>query len=128
MIIKGTFAMLSINTDQIIKDIDKFEKERRSEATTHAVKAIKNKINRKIKSKAGDAPGRSTGRLFKSIKKKDSLKSQDRVSSVGSTDSKAHLLESGHGDGKEINKRPFFRSTLLEEKENIIEIMSRKYF
>jgi HK97 gp10 family phage protein len=128
MIIKGTFANLSINTDQIMKDIEKDEADRRNEAAKYAVKAIKEKIKNKKISTPGNAPGRLTGNLYKSIKSRKSLKSQERVSAVGSTAPHAHLLEFGHGDGKEINKRPFFRSTLLEESKNIEDILSREYF
>lgn len=68
-------------------------------------------------SQPGQFPITKTGFLQRGIVSKGKAKEfGDRVSIVGfqSPAFHAHLLEFGHGDGKEQNKRPFFRRTFDE--------------
>lgn len=125
-VIKTKFSTLTLNTDSIFKEIEKHELIRRRDAAKAATKVMKQNVNSKGKSTPGDFPSRRIGRLFKSIKYK--LLKEDRSAAVGTSDSKAHLLEFGHGDGKEKNKRPFVRKSLIEAEDEVIRIMSEPYF
>ena len=113
--------------EDVIRDIDKSEERSRREALKFAAKKMRENIGKKGKSSPGDFPGKRSGGLRKSIRYK--LKTGVvRTSFVGSTAPHAHLLEFGHGDGKEQNKRPFVNKTLLAEEQEIINILSTEYF
>lgn len=124
--LKGKFSQLNLNTDDIFKEIDHNELVRRRDAAKHAVKVMKDNIGQKGISRPGGFPARRLGVL----KRKTGFKllKRDRSAMVGSKDFKAHLLEFGHGDGKERNKRPFVLRSLLQAEPEIIRIMSREYF
>lgn len=124
--IKNKFSTLKLNTFDILKDIDLEELKRRKEAARYAVGVMKKNVSRKGTSTPGGYPARRTGTLKRKIGMK--LLKNDRSAMVGSKDFKAHLLEFGHGDGKERNKRPFVMPSLLEAEPEIIRIMSRSYF
>lgn len=125
-LIKGKFSQLRLNTDDILKEIDYSEFTRRKDAAKHAVKVMKNNVSKKGLSKSGGFPARRTGTTKRKIGMR--LIKQDRSAMIGSKDFKAHLLEFGHGDGKERNKRPFVYPSLREAEPEIIKIMSREYF
>lgn len=113
--------------DDVIKDIDKGELEARRNALKYAAKTMRKNISKKGVSTPGGYPTRRTGGLRKSIRYQ--LKTGvDKVSFVGSTAPHAHLVEFGHGDGKEQNKRSFVNKTLLAEEATLIDIMSVGYF
>jgi HK97 gp10 family phage protein len=113
--------------DDVMRDIGKSETLSRRKALQYAAKRMRKNISKRRMSSPGDFPGRRTGGLRKSIRYK--LKTGKRgVSFVGSTAPHAHLLEFGHGDGKEQNKRPFVNKTLLDEEQEIINILSTEYF
>ena len=113
--------------DSVVKDLEKSEENSRRKALQYAAKKMRKNISKRSVSTSGDFPGRRTGGLRKSIRYK--LKTGKKgVSFVGSTAPHAHLLEFGHGDGKERNKRPFVNKTLLEEEQEIINILSTEYF
>lgn len=126
VLIKGKFSQLRLNTDDILKDIDSNELERRRDAAKYAVKVMRRNVSKKGVSTPGGYPARRTGTTRRKIGMQ--LLKQDRSAKVGSKDFKAHLLEFGHGDGKERNKRPFVFKSLLEAEPGIILIMSREYF
>ena len=125
-IIKGKYSQLTLNTEDIFKEIDFNELDRRREAGRHAVKVMKKNVGKKGVSSPGGFPARQTGATRRKIGMQ--LLKRDRSVKVGSKDFKAHLLEFGHGDGKERNKRPFIFRSLREAEPEIIKIMSREYF
>ena len=124
--IKNPFSKLELYTDDIIKTIESNEFIRRRDAAKYATKVMKKNVNRKGISKPGEFPGRKTGATFRKIGYQ--LIKADRSAKIGSKDFKAHLLEFGHGDGKERNKRPFIFRSLREAEPGVIAIMSREYF
>jgi HK97 gp10 family phage protein len=113
--------------DEVVKDLNKSEAKSRKEALKHAAKKMRKNISKRSVSTSGGFPGRRTGGLRKSIRFKFKT-GKPGVSFVGSTAPHSHLLEFGHGDGKEQNKRPFVGKTLLEEEQEIIKILSTEYF
>lgn len=113
-------------TDQVMKDIRKGELASRREALKFAAKQMRKNISSRSVSTPGNFPGRRTGGLRKSIRFKLRTRNPE-ISFVGSTAPHAHLVEFGHGDGKEQNKRPFVHKTLLEEEQKLIEIMNTEY-
>ncbi len=125
-IVKGRFSKLILNTDDILKEIDHNEFVRRRDAAKHATKVMKKNVGKKGVSVSGGYPARRTGTTRRKIAYM--LIKRDRSAIVGSKDFKAHLLEFGHGDGKERNKRPFVFPSLREAEPEIIKIMSREYF
>lgn len=120
------YAKLTTYTDDIIRDIDFIEVQRRRAAGQLAVKVMKKNVSKKGISKPGAFPGRKTGLLRRKVIMR--MLKEDRSVKVGSRDFKAHLLEFGHGDGKERNKRPFIFRSLREAEPEIIRIMSGRYF
>ncbi len=124
--IKNPFSTLTLHTDDIIRSIDINELIRRKDAAKFAVKIMKRNVSRKGVSSVGGFPTKRSGVTQRKIGFK--LLKTDRSAMVGSKDFKAHLLEFGHGDGKERNKRPFVMPSLLEAEPGIIAIMSREYF
>lgn len=125
-LIKGKFSRLTLNTDDIFKEIDHNEFIRRRDAGKYAVKVMKKNVGKKGVSVSGGYPARVTGTTRRKIGMR--LLKRDRSVMVGSKDFKAHLLEFGHGDGKERNKRPFVFRSLREAEPEVIKIMSREYF
>jgi len=125
-ILKSKFSTLTLNTDDILKDFDRDEFERRREAARFAVKVMKKNVGKKGVSSPGGFPARLSGTSRRKIGMR--LLKEDRSAIVGSKDWKAHLLEFGHGDGKEKNKRPFVFRSLRQATRGIIAIMSRRYF
>ena len=125
-LIKGKFSKLVLNTTDILKEIDLNEFVRRKDAAKYAVKVMKKNVGKKGVSSSGGFPARRTGTTRRKIGMR--LLKRDRSAMVGSRDFKAHLLEFGHGDGKERNKRPFVFPSLREAEPEIIRIMSREYF
>lgn len=124
--IKNKFSTLKLNTFDILKDIDVAELVRRKEAARYAVGVMKNNVSKKGTSTPGGYPSRRTGTTKRKIGMQ--LLKHERSAMVGSKDFKAHLLEFGHGDGKERNKRPFIFPSLKEAEPQIIRIMSERYF
>lgn len=120
------FTRLRINTDSIMQEIRAHEKENRREAAKLGANQMRKNINRKGSSTPGSYPARRKGILKRSVKYR--LFKHNETAKVGSSDRKAHLLEYGHGDGKQKNKRPFVRRSLLEVENEMISIMSRRYF
>lgn len=125
-VIKSKHSRLTLYTDDIINLIDLNELIRRKDAAKHAVKVMKKNVGKKGVSTPGGFPARRTGTTRRKIGMQ--LIKADRSAKVGSKDFKAHLLEFGHGDGKERNKRPFVFPSLREAEPEIISIMSREYF
>ena len=125
-VVKMRYSKLTLNTDSIIKDIDRAEFERRKDAAKYAAGVMRKNISRKGISSPGGFPTRRTGALRRKVGFR--LLKLDRSAMVGSKDFKAHLLEFGHGDGKERNKRSFVMPSLREAEPVIIGIMSRDYF
>jgi len=125
-VIKSKFSQLTLNTNEIFKEIDFHELDRRRRAAKYAVKVMRDNISRKGRSTPGGFPGRRTGTLKRKVGMR--LVKEDRSAIVGSKDFKAHLLEHGHGDGKTRNKRPFVVPSLLQAEPGIIGIMSESYF
>ena len=125
-LIKGKFSRLQLNTEDIFKDIDEEEFLRRKKAAKYAVKVMKKNVGKKGVSTPGGFPARRTGTTRRKIGMR--LIKGDRSALVGSKDFKAHLLEFGHGDGKERNKRPFVFRSLREAEPEVIRIMSESYF
>lgn len=126
VLIKSKYSQLRLNTADIIKEIDFNELVRRRDAANFAVTVMKKNISKKGVSRGGGFPTKRTGVLRKRVGMQ--LMKADRSAKVGSKDFKAHLLEFGHGDGKERNKRPFVFRSLREAEPGIIAIMSREYF
>lgn len=124
--IRTKYSTLTINTDAILKSIDKNEIERRREAAKLGAKRMRKNISSKSKSSPNAYPAKMSGTLYKSIGFR--LVPNDTVAMIGSKDSKVHLLEFGHGDGKSRNKRPFITKSLLEVEDEMIAIMSRRYW
>lgn len=124
--IKGKFSSYESNVSGIMDLIDRNEFERRRDAAKYAVGVMRKNISTKGRPVQGGYPRRRTGTLRRKVGFQ--LIKQDRSAKVGSKDFKAHLLEFGHGDGKERNKRPFVFRSLREAEDEIIKIMSREYF
>ena len=129
-ILKMSHSALEINVDAIFKDIEAGEKRNRNAAVNHMLKAFRKNVSKKGVSKLGEFPGKFAGTLAKSFKKKDISDGifGDKKTMFGTTDSKAHLLEWGHGDGKTKNKRPFWDRTILETEDEVLNILSKPYF
>ncbi len=125
-VIRHKFSKLELFTDSIIDEIEANELIRRKDAAKYAAKVMKKNISKKGLSVSGAFPGKRTGGLKRSIGYR--LDKIDRSAFVGSKSPVVHLLEFGHGDGKERNKRPFVFLSLLEAEPEIIRIMSREYF
>lgn len=125
-VIKYKFCELKLNTEDILKEIDFNELERRRDAAKYASKIMKKNISRKGVSAPGEFPGRRTGYARRKVGY--SLDKYDRSAYVGSKSPVVHLLEFGHGDGKEHNKRPFVMPSIRQAEPGIIAIMSREYF
>lgn len=125
-VVKGKFSKLTLNTEEIFKEIDFNELTRRRDAAKHAAKVMRKNVGKKGVSRPGGYPTRRSGVLRRKVGFQ--LLKRDRSAKVGSKDFKAHLLEFGHGDGKERNKRPFVFPSLREAEDEIISIMSREYF
>lgn len=123
---KTKFSSLTSNLDNIFKELDIEELDRRRTAAKYAAKVMRDNINKKGISHSGGFPTKRSGQLRKSISYK--LIKADRSALVGSKDFKAHLLEFGHGNGKERNKRPFVFKSLQEAEDEIVRIMSKRYF
>lgn len=126
--ISNKFTKLELFTKDIVDDIDKQEEKNRLVALKHVRKKLKENIGKKGRSTPGGFPGKLRGNLKKGIGFKLKLKTIKRTSAIGSKGPHSHLLEFGHGPGKESNKRPFFRRTLLEENETMIDLMSKRYW
>lgn len=125
-VIKTKFSSLTLNTDDIFKEIEKHEMLRRREAAQFTVKVLKKNANKKGESIPHGLPRRRTGNLFRSMGYR--LLKDDRSAIVGSKDPKVHLLEFGHGNGKQRNKRPIIKPSFRQAERGIITIMSRPYF
>jgi len=125
-LIKGKYAKLRLNTDDIIREIEREELIRRRAAGKYAVKVMRDNVSKKGVSTPGGFPAKQTGTARRKIGMK--LIRVDRSVLVGTKDWKAHLLEFGHGDGKTRNKRPFVYRSLTEAEPGVIALMSRKYF
>jgi hypothetical protein len=124
--IKGKYSRLVLNTDDIIKDIDRNEFLRRRAAGRHAVKVMRDNVSKKGKSISGGFPAKQTGKTRRTIGMV--MLKIERAVLVGSKDWKAHLLEFGWGDGKSRTKRPFVFRSLVEAEPQVIAIMSKGYF
>ena len=106
-------------------EILKAERKVRMKAARHIASAMRKNLGHIGRSLPGNFPGKKSGNLQKGIKVPNNDKKYgDHVSIVGSTAPHTHLLEFGHGDGKNQNKRPFFRRTFEEEAERAKQIMS----
>jgi len=125
-IIKTQNTRLVLNTDDIIKDIDRNEFIRRRQAGRYAVKVMRDNISKKGVSTPGGYPAKRTGKTRRNIGMK--MLRNERAVLVGSKDWKAHLLEFGWGDGKSRNKRPFVYRSLVEAEPGVIAIMSKEYW
>ena len=125
-VIRNAFSKLELHTDDIFKEISETTIARIKEAAKFASKVMKKNISKKGTSIPGSFPGRRSGMLKKSISFR--IDRLDNSAFVGSKSPVVHLLEFGHGDGKERNKRPFVFPSLIEAEPGIIAIMSREYF
>ena len=125
-VFKGNFSKYTSNMDDIFADIDSNELERRKDASKYAVKIMKRNASKKGVSSPGGFPARRSGVTRRKIGMQ--LLKKDRSAKIGSKDFKIHLIEFGHGDGKERNKRPLVFPSLQEAEPGIIGIMSREYF
>lgn len=125
-IIKSSYSTLTLFTDDVIKAIDKNELQRRREASRYGAKVMRQNVNKKSKSTPGGFPARLSGEVYKSIGWQ--LVKGENASMIGSKSFKSHLLEWGHGDGKERNKRPFVMPSLVQAEPEMVSIMSRRYW
>ena len=96
------------------------------EAAKFSTKIMKRNVSKKGVSVPGSYPGKRTGYLRRSIGYRIDV--LDKSAYVGSKSPVVHLLENGHGDGKERNKRPFVFKSLRQSEQGVIEIMSKPYF
>lgn len=115
--------------DEIEKDLERAELRAIKKAAVYAARKVRKNLGKRSPSKSGQYPGYKTQNLKKSIKTKHRITRHtgEHVSIVGSTAPHAHLLEFGHGDGKNNNKRPFLRRTLTEESREIQKILSDRW-
>jgi len=120
------FSRFTSNLADITKEIDYVELDRRRSAAKYVVKTIRKNIKSKGRSTPGGFPARRTGRLSRKISY--ALRKEDLSAIIGGKDQKTHLLEFGHGDGKERNKRPFLFPSFKEATPEVIRIMSERYF
>lgn len=125
-VIRHKFSKLELNTDSILEEIRLHGIERIKEAAKYSAKVMKKNASKKGVSRPGAFPGKRTGWLRRSIGYRIDV--IDDSAFVGSKSPVVHLLEFGHGDGKERNKRPFVFKSLLESEPGVISIMSREYF
>lgn len=116
------------NVKDINKIIENVSIQHLKEVGKHVKTKMKKNLNKKGRSSPGNYPGKLTGHLQKHIDSKLLDVKRDPYVMVGSYSPHAHLLEFGHGDGKEMNKRPFIFRTLDEETEEIKRILSEDYF
>jgi hypothetical protein len=125
-VFKTKFSKYISNASDIFKEIDLNEFQRRKEASTYIVRLIKKNVSKKGNSSSGGFPAKRTGYLQRRIGRQ--FLKDDRSVRIGTKDFKAHLIEFGHGDGKERNKRPFLTPSFIAGEDKIIEIMSKPYF
>jgi hypothetical protein len=125
-VIRHKFSKLELHTDSILEEIRLHSIARIREAAKHSAKVMKKNVSKKGVSVPEAFPGRRTGGLKRSIGYRIDV--LDESAFVGSKSPLVHLLEFGHGDGKERNKRPFVFKSLKESEPEIISIMSREYF
>jgi hypothetical protein len=124
--IKTKYSKLTLNTEDIFKEIERAELSRRREAAQLAAKDMRRNASGKGVSRPGDFPSKMSGEVRRSIGYK--LLKHDKAAQIGSKSFKIHLLEFGHGDGKVRNKRPLITPSLRESEPEIIRIMSKRYF
>lgn len=125
-VIRHKFSKLELHTDSIIKEIGLNVIARIKEAAKHSAKVMKKNVSKKGVSVSGAFPGKRSGWLRRSIGYRIDV--LDESAFVGSKSPIVHLLEFGHGDGKERNKRSFVFKSLRESEPEVIKIMSREYF
>lgn len=112
-------------TPKILAQIDKSDLIARRKAAVHLARRMRKNIGKKGRSSPGEFPGKYTGNLRKGIGVKTT---QKRDVLVGSKAPHSHLLEDGHEPNKTQTKRPFFKRSFKEEKNAMIDIMSKKWF
>ena len=133
------FKMTSKNIiADVIKDLDKTELKRRTEAAQHLVRVMKAKVNKRGKSVSGGPPSRVTGDLFRGIV----YKNLEHVTyaGLGPPAYHGHLLEFGTKERKtkkgpgsgprgsgHVEPRPFVFPTFQEEAPAVEEILSRQW-
>ncbi len=125
-VIRHKFSKLELHTDSIIEEIRLHGIARIKEAATHASKVMKKNVSKKGVPVSGAFPRKRSGWLKRSIG--FLIDVLDNSAFVGSKSPVVHLLEFGHGDGKERNKFPFVFKSLKEAEPGVIAIMSREYF
>lgn len=105
---------------EVIKDIEKKDIQLRTKAANYVKKKVKSKIGKRRKSRAGEPPAKFKGNLIKGIQVKQGGK---YITYVGAVKPAYHatLLELGT---RKMAKRPFLIPTLMEERTNIIKILS----
>lgn len=116
-----TFVKYTSFVSNVIKDIEKKDAKLRLEAARHVRKVIRKKISKKFRSRAGDPPGLVSGNLRKGLKAAPGGKYHALVGFVRPA-YHAHLLEFGT---QKMAARPVLLPTLEEEKNNIIEILTK---
>ena len=113
---------------KIIKQIESGDLIARKKAAQHLTKRMRKNISSRGIPSPGDFPKKYTGNLVKGIGYKTTQKGEVIA---GARSSHAHLLEFRHRTAKSgslSNKFPFFVRTFEEEKGEMIDIMSKKWF
>lgn len=120
------FTKLSSHFGEINRVIQETVSARVLGGAKTAVKIMRKNANKTGKSIPGGYPAKQIGKLKKSIGYINNRESGFAM--VGSNSPKIHLLEFGHGDGKEKNKRPLIRPSLMEAEEEMIDQMFEKFW
>ena len=115
---------------EIMADIKKSEKKYLTEAAKHVQKKMKEKVGKKLKSRAGAPPGVRSGKLKKGIKYL--VQDNSALVGLGPPAHHGHLLEFGtvsRTTKKGANKgmvaaRPFLRPTFEEESDAVRNILT----
>ena len=113
--------------DDVFKQFDRNELINRKKAGVFLARRIRKNIGKRGLSEQGQFPGVYTGNLKSSIRHKVTKGHEVFVGAKSGKGSHAHLLEFGHEPNKQKSKRPFLFKTFVQEKNNVIDIMSQNW-
>jgi len=121
---KKNFTTFQGYAKKIIKDIENKDIQLRMKAARHVAKKAKEKLGKRAVSQPGEPPGKHSGNLIKGIKAKHGSKYLTYVGAVAPA-YHAVLLELGT---RKMAKRPWLFTTFMEQRAEIIHILSEVRF
>jgi len=115
----GAYSTLQNYTKQVMKDLEKADKDLRGKAGRHVRSRIRAKINKEQPSLPGQPPGKVTGNLLKGLAVKNGTPST--LVGFKAPGYHARMLEFGT---LRMAARPVLFTTMAEEAETVKRIMS----